>query len=488
MKKTILSGVLVSMLLLFNSCAKNPVTGHRDLMLMSESQEIAMGQQSDPQIVASLGLYQDPTLQKFVNEKGQQMASISQRKNLKYEFKIVDTPVVNAFAVPGGYIYITRGILAQFNNEAEFAGVIGHEIGHIAARHSAKQYTNSMLGQIGILAGSVLSPTFAQYADVASQGLGLLFLKFGRDAESQADKLGVEYSTKVGYDAKEMASFFDVLDRMSPKGGEVPTFLSTHPDPADRERKVAKLADSWQKKVDASTLEVNRDSYLRMIDGIVYGEDPKQGFVENNMFYHPELRFQFQVPTSWQVQNSPQAVQMGDGQGQAMMMFTLAQGNSLEAAAQNFLKQYGLTTVESQRDNVNGLNAIVVVADQASQQSQQQVRTLTYFIQYGGNIYTMLGATAKANFANYARIFQSVSKSFNELTDQEKLSREAEHVRIKTIGQSTTLQKALASYGMPEKRYEELAVLNGMQINERVPAGTLIKVVERGTPLNARRN
>ena len=154
-------------------------------MLMSKDQEIAMGQQSDPEIINFFGLYEDPKLQKFIQEKGQQMAAISHREQLPYEFKIVDSPVVNAFAVPGGYVYFTRGIMAHFNNEAEFAGVLGHEIGHITARHSAKQYSNAMLGQIGLIAGSVLSPTFAQYAELAGQGMQLLFLKFGRDAESQ---------------------------------------------------------------------------------------------------------------------------------------------------------------------------------------------------------------------------------------------------------------------------------------------------------------
>ena len=126
-------------LVLFFGCAKNPVTGKRDLMLLSESQEVAMGQQSDPDIIRYFGLYDDKELQRFINEKGQKMVAVSHRKNLKYEFKIVDSPVVNAFAVPGGYVYFTRGIMAHFNNEAEFAGVLGHEIGHITARHSAKQ-------------------------------------------------------------------------------------------------------------------------------------------------------------------------------------------------------------------------------------------------------------------------------------------------------------------------------------------------------------
>jgi predicted Zn-dependent protease len=287
MKKFIHIMAMMMAWLVLGSCAKNPVTGKRDLMLLSEGQEVAMGKQSDPEIVKFFGLYEDKDLQQFIDEKGQQMADISHRKNLDYEFKIVDSPVVNAFAVPGGYVYFTRGIMAHFNNEAEFAGVLGHEIGHIAARHSAKQYSNAMLAQLGLVAGAALSPEFAQFADLAQNGIGLLFLKFGRDAESQSDKLGVEYSTKIKYDAKQMASFFQTLERLQGQGGEeVPTFLSTHPDPADREVKVAKLADDWKRKTKSETLKVNRDSYLRMIDGIDYGEDPKQGFVEQHVFYH----------------------------------------------------------------------------------------------------------------------------------------------------------------------------------------------------------
>lgn len=269
MKRSFIAGAYLLVLLILNSCAKNPVTGRNDFMLMSKEQEVAMGQQSDPEIKNFFGLYEDPKLQQFINEKGQQMAAVSHRKDLKYEFKVVDSPVVNAFAVPGGYVYFTRGIMAHFNNEAEFAGVLGHENGHITARHSAKQYSNAQLAQIGLVAGSVISPVFAQYAEIAGQGVQLPFLKFGRDAESQSDRLGVEYSTKIGYDAQEMAGFFTTLSRMREGGEEVPTFLSTHPDPADREKKVMKQAENWQKKMSAAELKVNRDSYLRMIDGIV---------------------------------------------------------------------------------------------------------------------------------------------------------------------------------------------------------------------------
>ena len=340
--------LLILGFLIVESCAVNPVTGKRQVMFMSESQEIALGAQSDPAVVAQFGLYNDDKLQAFIKEKGQEMASISHRSHLKYEFKVVDSPVLNAFALPGGYVYFTRGILAHFNNEAQFAGVLGHEIGHITARHGASQQSKQMLYSGGLILGMVLSPELASMGELASQSLGLLFLKFGRDDETQSDQLGVEYSTKIGYDAKEMARFFGVLDRVSggPEG-RVPTFMSTHPDPADRNVKVEQYAKEWQAKTPGKNFEVNRDSYLRLIDGIVYGEDPRQGFVENNNFYHPDLKFQFPTPQGWQVQNSPQQVAMAPKGGKAIMIMNLAQGQSLEAAAQATNEQYKFNTISS---------------------------------------------------------------------------------------------------------------------------------------------
>jgi predicted Zn-dependent protease len=479
MKRSSVVGWLLSVLLLLNSCARNPVTGRKDFVLVSKEQEIAMGQQSDPEVIAFFGLYDNANLQKFIKEKGQAMAAISHRPDLKYEFRIVDSPVVNAFAVPGGYVYFTRGIMAHFNNEAEFAGVLGHEIGHITARHSVKQQTNAQLAQIGLAAGSIISPTFAQMADIASSGVQLLFLKFSRDDESQADKLGVQYSTKIGYDARQMAKFFETLAQLSKSGGEeVPIFMSTHPDPVDRENKVAKEAANWRKKSDVASLKVNRDSYLKMIDGIIYGEDPKQGFVENNVFYHPVLKFQFPVPSQWVVQNTPQQVQMGAKDGRALMMFSLAQGNSLEAAAQSVLQNYKLTLADSKKITVNGLSAVAMVADQQQQQQEQGVRTLIYLIQYGENIYSMIGASALADFNGYYQLFQNTMEGFSVLNDQDKINRQPERVKIKTVKQNGTLAQAFEGFNVKQKRMEEIATLNGMALTEQVEKGMLIKVIE----------
>src|SRR5688572_16450337 len=160
---------IFSCLILFNQCAKNPVSGNRQLVLMSEAQEIEMGKSADPQIIQQFGLYPDKGLQDFITEKGKKMAAISHRPNIEYHFRVVDSDVLNAFAVPGGYVYFTRGIMAHFNNEAEFAGVLGHEIGHITARHSVSQQSKAILGQIGLIGAMVINPQLAQFGEAASR-------------------------------------------------------------------------------------------------------------------------------------------------------------------------------------------------------------------------------------------------------------------------------------------------------------------------------
>jgi predicted Zn-dependent protease len=276
-----------------------------------------------------------------------------------------------------------------------------------------------------------------------------------------------------------MANFFQTIDRLQKQSGqEVPTFLSTHPDPVNRERKVEKEATKWKRKLSAAELKVNRDSYLRMIDGIIYGEDPKQGFIEHNVFYHPDLRFQFPIPTQWQVQNTPQAVQMAEPNGRAMMLMTLAQGSSLEQAAQQIVQQYQLRVVDSRATSVNGLQAAALIADQQQQNSEAAVRTLIYLIQYGSNIYAMIGASSLADFNGFAPLFQNTMGGFSVLTDPEKINRKPERIRIKEVPQTGTLQQALQSLRAKESDMQELSVLNGMKLTDRVERGMLIKTIE----------
>ncbi len=467
----------------FSQCARNPVTGKKQVVFMSETQEIALGQEADPQIIAQYGLYENKELQDFINEKGKAMAAVSHRPQLDYKFRIVDSEILNAFAVPGGYVYFTRGIMAHFNDEAQFAGVLGHEIGHITARHSVVQQRNAMLGNIGIIAGLIISPEFAQFAESASQGLSLLFLKFGRDDERQGDQLGVEYSTKIGYDAHQMANFFTTLERQGTKAGaaELPEFLSTHPNPGDRHNTVEKLAAEWQSKLNVKTPAVNRHAYLKRIEGLVYGEDPRQGFLENSVFYHPELRFQFPVPQGWNYQNTPQRVQMAPADGRALMYLTLAKGNTLEEAARAMAQANGLQVVQLQQTTVNGLEAVVMIADAVPQQQQQQqqqpLRTLSYFIKQGNNMYQILGVSATENFSAFQPAFLNTMRGFKVLTDASKINRQPERIRIKTLTATSTFEQAMKTYNMPASRHEELAILNGMQLKDVVEKGTMVKVI-----------
>jgi len=334
----------------------------------------------------------------------------------------------------------------------------------------------------------VVSPELAQFGDAAQQSLALLFLKFGRDDERESDRLGVEYSTKIGYDATHMADFFRTLQRQQEQSEAepIPDFLSTHPNPADRYATVNDLAAAWQQKIKATNLQVNRNSFLKLIDGLVYGEDPRQGFVEANVFYHPELKFQFPVPTGWMHQNSPQQFQMAEKAGKALMALTLAGGKTLEEAAQQTLQKFQLQPSESNKVTVNGLPALVVVADQKAaadpqQQQQQQtvaVRTLTYFIQHNNNIYSLMGISAATDFDNYFATFKNTMQQFRVLTNPALLNRQAERVRVKTIAKTTTFAQALRQNKVPDKRFTEMAILNGMELEDQVTAGTLIKVVQ----------
>ncbi|UYZ63567.1 M48 family metalloprotease [Hymenobacter weizhouensis] len=439
--------------------------------------------QPDPQILAQFGLLENPTLQNFIDQKGQQMAAVSSRADYGYNFTILDSPVINAFAAPDGNVYFTRGIMAHFNNEAQFAGVLGHEIGHITAKHGQKQQTRSTVATGALILGSILSKRVAQIAQPLSQGVGLVFLKYGRDDERESDKLGVEYSTKIGYDASQMADFFLTLQREQQLSGAgaVPDFLSSHPNSADRYQTVKQLAAQARQNAGGRQLSVGRDQYLRMLEGLTYGDDPRQGFVEGGVFYHPELKFRFPVPQGWKSQNSPQQFQMQEPNGKALLVLTLAQGSSLDQAAQSLAQQLKLQNAQASRTTVNGFPAVVVQGNQIGQdQSGQQgvtASTLSYLIQDGQTIYALIGLSAPQAFSTYGETFQRVAQGFQRLTDASKLNRQPEKVRIRTAKAGQTLAQALAANGIPAKRHEELAILNGMKTTDKLASGQLYKVV-----------
>ena len=460
------------------SCAVNPVTGKKEFMFMTEADEINLGKNTDQQIIQMYGLYEDPELQTYINTMGQDMSKLTHRPQLKYEFKILDTPVINAFAVPGGYVYFTRGILGYLNNEAELAGVMGHELGHVNARHSARTYSKSMLAGIGLFIGTELSEEFAKYAPYVQFGVSMLFLRFSRDDERQADALGVEYSSKSGYDSNYMGNFFDTLMRLSPGSSQsgLPGWFSTHPNPPDRVNAVHRDTEMWQKQLGNQNFQVNSNKYLSAVDGLVFGEDPRQGYVEDGTFYHPAMRFKFAVPAGWQVMNTPAQVQMVSQKEDAVILFSVAQQATPKQAADSFVQETSAQVFESKALSVNKLSAHRVFSEITSEQSVIDV--VSYFIRKDNNTFVFHGYTAKQDIETYKSTFQTTMGKFSHLSDPAKINVEPAHLRIFKTKKQGTLREALNSNNVPEKRLEEFAILNGRQLDDSLPAGTMVKILE----------
>jgi predicted Zn-dependent protease len=436
-----------------------------------------MGQEYDPQVVAAFGEYKNDDLLAFIQEKGREMGKLSHRPDLEYHFRILDSPVINAFALPGGYIYFTRGILAQFSSEAELIGVLGHEMGHVTARHMVSRQSKQQLGQLVLLGGMIASEEFRRYGQVASAGMQLLFLKFSRDDERESDRLGVEYSTKMGYDAREMADFFQVLEKMTheSESGGIPNFLSTHPNPGDRYTNVHELVEKWQSDLGPGDWIVNEENYLSMIDGMVFGEDPRQGYMEANTFYHPELKFQFQIPSGWDLENTPRQVRMGPQDRNALIVFSIVSQNSLEAATGQTLNELGLNVVETTPTTVNNLPAIAALSNQTSQ--NQTIQVLSYFIDDNGTYYAFHGVSANEDFNQYRPIFENTMTNFQKLTDASKINVQPDRIKIQKVQRSGTLADAFRAMGVASDRMEELAFLNNMELSENVSAGQKIKIL-----------
>ncbi|MGE5421040.1 MAG: M48 family metalloprotease [Chloroflexota bacterium] len=485
MKKLILIrlSLLTALAVVLTTCAVNPVTGKRQMMLISEEQEMQMGKEYDPQIIAQFGEYKNDAMLAFINQRAAEIAKISHRPNIEWHVRILDSPVVNAFAVPGGYVYFTRGILTHFSDEAELVGVLGHEMGHVTARHSVSQQSKQQLSQLLLVGGMIASPKFAQYGQEAMQAMQLMFLKFSRDDEREADRLGVQYMSLIDYDGNRMAEFFNVLNKMNPpdEQGGVPTFLSTHPNPGDRNTTVRKLTEFWKDSLHRTEWKVNSDSYLKMIDGMVYGEDPRQGYTEGNVFYHPGLKFKFTYPSGWQFQNSPAQVATAPKDGKALIIFTLAQQKSLEEAAQATMKQYSLTASDSKSIKVNGLPALAVLSQQVQQDQstgqQQANQILSYFIDYGGNIYVFHGVSTIQDFKSYQPAIESTLSSFAPLNDPAKLNVKPKKIIVKPATNGGQVSQVLAGMGVPQDQLKEVALLNDMELKDNIPAGKLVKII-----------
>ncbi|HEV2670918.1 MAG TPA: M48 family metalloprotease [Gemmatimonadales bacterium] len=465
-------------LLLFTACAVNPATGKRELMLVSEGQELQMGAAYDSQVVASIGEYADPALQTYVADLGKKLAATSERPSLPWTFRVVDDPSVNAFAIPGGHVYVTRGILAHMTNEAELATVMGHEIGHVTARHTAQQMTQQQLAGLGLAIGTIASSRIAQYAGQASQALQVMFLKFSRDDESQADQLGIRYSSRANYDSREMIHVMQMLDKIETEsGGKLPEWLATHPAPANRIEHITAILSGTQ--TDFSHATVNRAGYERRIDGIIFGMNPREGFFKGTEFFHPDLKFRIAFPSGWQVANTKQAVGAHSPKQDAIIELQLAAGASAEEAARAFLSQQGVQAGTLTSGKVNGLTA--ASAPFAAPTEQDTIRGNAVFVEYGTNVYRLLAYGSEATWANNQEVGQRALSSFGPLTDPALLTVQPQRISLFTLDRRTTITE-LARQRRSPVPVATLALINQVDANDTLAPGQVMKWVV-GQPL-----
>jgi predicted Zn-dependent protease len=456
------------------ACATNPVTGKRELALVSESQEIEMGRQGAAEVTAAIGLYPDATLQGYVSRIGHSLAARTERPGLPWEFRVVDDASINAFALPGGFIFVTRGLLAHMTTEAELASVLGHENGHVAARHSVQQMSRQQVAAIGLGIGSVLSPAIARYGQVAGVGLGLMFLKYGRDDETESDRLGFRYALAAGYDTRQMINVFQMLQRTEQLGGggRLPEWQSTHPDPGNRVANVQALVAASPQNL--AGLNVGGAEFLRQIDGMVYGVNPRAGFFSGSLFLHPDLKFVFQFPDGWKTQNAADAVAAMSPDQTALIELRGAQGSAVEAA-RVFFSQEGMTTGGQSRGTLHG-NPVVSAEFTAPDGQGGSVRGIAAFVEYGAATWRTLTYTTAARYAAWKPAFQRSINSFDRLTDPVALAVQPMRLRVESVPRAMTLSQFQAQ--LPSSiSLAELAIINGVPESVQLRAGQSIKRV-----------
>ncbi len=463
------------------SCAVNPVTGQQQLMLLSEQDEFKLGRSTDQSVVDQYGIYADSALQNYLQSMGVAIGRISHRAALDWQFKVMDTPVINAFAAPGGYVYVTRGLLAALNDEAELAGVLGHEIGHVTARHSAQQYSNMMMANIGLsLSQAVLGNYGDMLGPMVEKGAELLFLKFSRDDEREADALGVEYATRTGYDAGRMADFFITLQRQPGEGGQqaarLPEFFSTHPNPLDREATVRALARKWQAQTSGQPFRVNRAQFLARVDGLVYGDDPRKGFREGNWYYLPQYEAKLPIPSGWKLEREGNNLQLSHPQGRAVSIVAIRPGSNLTQVVATFLKSTGANVQQERSLTTDGMPTRQLVSVLTN--GQQRAVIVSHFYQKGSDVFAFHGMTSVADYSALSEVLQQPATGFSVLTDRTLLNRQPQRIAVTTLAKASTLEKTLLAMKIDREQWATIAWLNGMQLGEVLKAGEKIKVIK----------
>ncbi|MCJ8157620.1 M48 family metalloprotease [Sphingomonas sp. LaA6.9] len=470
-------------------CAGLALPGEAQQAQSISARDKQQGAQAHPQLLQEFGGAYSGNQVAYVTRVGQKIAVQSGLSNSQSDFTItlLNSPVNNAFAIPGGYVYVTRQLMGLMNDEAELASVLGHEVGHVAARHSAKRQSaaqrNSILGVLGqVLVGAVAGNS--GLGQLLQQGVGqaaqLATLSFSRSQEYQADDLGIQYLARAGYDSTASSTMLASLAAQTAlearqRGGAartLPEWASTHPDPASR---VTRALNQARKTTAAGGVR-NRDAFLTALNGVLYDDDPKQGIIEGNSFRHPDLKLMFTVPQGYSMANGTTAVSVSGSNGQAQ--FTGAQFNgNLESyidsafravGGQNGNVRYG----EIQRTQVNGLDAAYAIAQANTQSGQVAVTVFAYQFD-ARTAYHFVAITP----VNNARVFEPMYRSVRRLNASEVAAVKPRRVQVVTVQAGQTPQTFAARMAYPDYQLERFLVLNALQANAQLSAGQRVKIV-----------
>jgi predicted Zn-dependent protease len=468
-----------SLLSLIISCSVNPVTGERDFVLMSEEAELEMGRKYYSQILQSQALYQDPKIQSYVQSIGDSLAELSHRSDLIYRFTVLDSPDVNAFALPGGYIFINRGLMVYLSSEEELAAVLGHEIGHVTARHSVRQISQAQV--LSIISYAVAREAGSAAGDLANIASGALVAGYGRDMELQADSLGAEYMAKQGYSALGMIDTISVLKEhelystevSKRRGSNQQTYhgiFASHPSNDSRLKEVIKKADSLRK----DSLESNSLNYLKRIEGMTYGDSQVAGILRKNGFYHKDLDIRLISPDNWEVLNTPNSLIFIAPEGKASLQVSVSDQVRKETP-KNYLSRLTSGEVyQSKELKLGGHQAFLTLLEENFRISRVAI------VFKNKRIFTFYGTTEKngLDIGEFDNQFLSIIESFRDLKATEIELTEPLLIKSYKVARGDSYSSLARKSPIPFDPESRLRLLNGDYPDGDLEVDAWIKIVE----------
>ena len=486
--RPLLAAVLAVGLALASGCATNPVTGKADIVTMSEAQELELGRRMHPQILQQYGRYADEELQAYVAATGQRIVAASHRPELQFTFTVLDSDEVNAFALPG-YVYITRGIMAYLNSEAELVAVLGHEVGHVTARHSVRQQSGATATGVGATLIGVLTGS-GDLANLANLAGTALVSGYGRDMELEADEIGAQYLDRLGYDPEAMIDVVRLLKnqellevQMARQEGREPRVyhgvFSTHPDNDTRLREVV---DSARKAgtTAAGPRPDGQEAYLRRMDGLPMGPSREQGVVRGTRFYQGTLGMTVAFPSGWTVQNLPRKVVATSPQKDAMLQLTaLPPPPDLKPRELLARTVPGVPLAEGAPLEVNGLQGYTAIARDVALPWGNRGPARQAVVYYNGLAYVFTGATRLGSALPASDpLFLSSIKTFRRLRDNEFGLAEPNRIRVVKVTSGTTIAQLAGASPIEKYPAERLRLLNDLYPNREPVPGQWLKVVK----------